>query len=115
MSAPDRKLRDARAFLLAGGLICILSSLYLLHERSSSSGAGNVSAGGEGTAVAFEAFLAGVPQAFSTQLGRGWGRLEAELGAARQEIEQHKEHQELKDHRRRPLPHLPSRKPTRIS
>ena len=80
MAAPDRMLRDARSFLLAG-LICILSSLYFLHERSSSSSAGNASAG-EGRAAAFEAFLAGVPQAFGTQLGRGWERFEAELGAA---------------------------------
>lgn len=85
MAAPDRKLREARSFLLAG-LICILSSLYFLHERSSSSSAGNASAG-EGGAAAFEAFLAGVPQAFGTQLGRGWERLEAELGAAREQIE----------------------------
>lgn len=86
MAAPDRKLRDARAFLFAG-LICILSSLYLLHERSSSAAAASASAEGEGGAAAFEAFLAGVPQAFGAQLGRGWERIEAELGAAREQIE----------------------------
>jgi arylsulfatase len=74
--------------LLVAVLILLLSSLSVLHERSTSTS--NVN---EGTA-AFEAFLAGVPLAINTGIGqgrgwvgRGWEKIEAELGAARDQIE----------------------------
>ena len=49
-----------RAVLLAG-VVCVLVSLSVLHDRSSTDSAGTA-----GGAASFEAFLAGVPEAIST-------------------------------------------------